>query len=62
MKCASLPVPEKLILEGEPNDARSGATFHDCFSKVGRDGARDPGLDNAIHVCPIGEVRRGGVS
>jgi hypothetical protein len=58
---ASFPIPEELILESQPSGAGSGAAFHGHFSKVRGDGAGDPGLDNAVHVCPVGEVRRGSV-
>jgi hypothetical protein len=58
---ASFPIPEKLVLESQPSGASSGAAFHGHFSKVRGDGAGDPGLDNAVHACPVGEVRRGSV-
>lgn len=61
VKSMSLPVPEKLILEGEPDGAGSGATLHGCFSKVEGDEAEDPRLDDAIHVHPVVAVRRGAI-
>jgi hypothetical protein len=58
---ASLPIAEKLVLESKPGSAGSGATFHDRLSKLRGDGAGDPGLDNAVHACLVGEVRRGSI-
>jgi hypothetical protein len=58
---ASFPIPEELILESQPSGAGSGAAFHGHFSKIRGDGAGDPGLDNAVHACPVGEVMRGSV-
>jgi hypothetical protein len=52
---ASLLIAE--ILEREPNITGSGIAGHHGLYKVGGDGARDPGLDDAIHAAPIREAR-----
>ena len=56
---AGLPIAEKLVLQGAPDGAGGGDAVDHHLSEVGGDHAGDPGLDNAVHACPIWEVGRG---
>jgi hypothetical protein len=49
-------VPEKLGLDGEPQDANSGATLGDRIAEVVGDGTVDPSQNNGVHVNPVGQV------
>uniref|UniRef100_J3L0C0 Uncharacterized protein n=1 Tax=Oryza brachyantha TaxID=4533 RepID=J3L0C0_ORYBR len=58
---ACLPVSQKLGLQGEPNITGSGVALDHGLGEVNGDGAGDPGFDDIVHACPVGEVRRGEV-
>jgi hypothetical protein len=49
-------VPEKLGLDGEPQDTSSGAVFGDRIGEVVCDGAVDPSQSNVVHGNPVGRV------
>jgi len=55
VECASLPVPQELSFQGEPDVTSRGIALHHGFDEIGGDGARDPRHDNAIHTYPVGE-------
>ena len=58
MQGAGLSVPEKLLLEGNPNDPSRGSGSHDDVEELGGDGSIEPAEDGALHPCP-GDVVRG---
>jgi hypothetical protein len=61
MEGAGVLIAEKLVLKGKPGGAGSGATLHDHLNKFRGDGTGDPRLENAIHVCPVWDGRRGSI-
>jgi len=58
---AGLPIAEKLVLQGAPDGTGGGDAIDHHLGEVGGDRAGDPGLDNAVHACPVWEVGRGKV-
>jgi len=58
---AGLPIAKELVLEGALNGACGGSTVDHHLGKVGGDRAGNPGLDKAVHACPVREVGRGEV-
>ncbi|XP_039831974.1 uncharacterized protein LOC120692666 [Panicum virgatum] len=50
---ARLPVAEEEGLDGEPGVLGRGALGGDDLGEVVGEGPEDPGLDNAVHACPV---------
>jgi hypothetical protein len=49
-------VPEKLGLDGKPQDVSRGATLGDRIGEVVGDGAVDPSQNNDVHANPVGRA------
>jgi hypothetical protein len=52
VKGTLLTVAEKLVLDGELEEARCTAAFPDHLVKIRRDGVADPVEDDTVHPNP----------
>jgi hypothetical protein len=52
VECTSLPVPEELVLEGEPGLASDALVLTDNVPELGGESAREPREDHAVHLEP----------